>query len=298
MSDADVIELPDVELFDGEADESPLEEATEVRAQQRAEIAIHRRILARREDIAREAMQSRRQHLVTVLGGLVVGAGLIALIFWTPILRVRHVEVVGAEHETRESVLAAAGVPRDVTLAEIPVSRIAASVETLPWVGRAEVTRRLPWTVRIAVIERRPVAVVEAAGALALVDEEGIVLENLVPEADVGPLIRLRGTRALPEPGDRWSDKGGLALIEAVQRLPAELVPLVAGISLEESRLVAVLRDGVEVAFGPPEDVEAKATVLIALLEDLARRGVRVSRIDVSSAASPAVLPATEVAPR
>lgn len=297
MSGADVIELPDVELFDGEAGESPDEETTEVRARQRAETAIHKRILARREDIAREVTQSRRQHLTTVLGGLIVGAGLIAVILWTPMLRVRHVEVVGAEHETGESVLAAAGVPRDVTLAEIPVSRIAASVETLPWVGRAEVTRRLPWTVRIAVVERRPVAVVESAGALALVDEEGVVLENLAPEADVGSFIRIRGTRVLPEPGDRWNDKGGLALIAAVRRLPAELVPLVVGLSLEESRLVAVLRDGVEVAFGPPEDVERKGTVLVAVLEDLARRGAKVSRIDVSSATSPAVLPVSEVPP-
>ncbi|MCC7077809.1 MAG: FtsQ-type POTRA domain-containing protein [Acidimicrobiia bacterium] len=268
-------------------------EPTDEEAQDRAAATVHRRIQERREGIEFETRMAFRRLVVSAIGGIIVGAALIGIVFFTPLLRVRSVEVVGAVHESSATVEEAAGVPLDGTLAEVAVGEIAANVEMLPWVRRAEVSRRLPWTVRIEVVERRPVALADVGGGRALVDEEGVVLEPVTPDAPPpAGLPVVVGTEPLPRAGQRWGDEAGHKLVRTASRIPVEFTPRVASMSLENENLVIELVDGVVVRFGPPEGMDRKVEVLEAVLEDLARRQVAVTAVDVSAEGSPAVVPA------
>jgi cell division protein FtsQ len=292
-------DAPEVDAVPEESTDSGIvadetDEPTDVRAQSRAEDTVHRRILARRDSVALETKMASRQMRTWAVGGLLLGASLIALVFFTPVLGVRDVDVRGAVHEDEAAVVAAAGLPEGATLAEIPVRSIASGVETLAWVRRAEVTRKLPWTVQIKVIERTPVAIVDAAGTRGLVDEDGVVLEYIPPGANplAGSLPNVSGSVPLPEPGRRWADEDGAELLVAASEIPAELVPHIARVWIEDGHMNVVLRGDTPVRFGPPEAVAHKSAVLLALLEDLTRRQVVVSLIDVSAVNSPAVTPA------
>lgn len=67
----------------------------------------------------------------------------------------------------------------------VPLDERRAELEQIPWVKRATVMRLLPDHLRVLVTERTPVAFVREGGHIALVDNEGVLLEmGSNPEAD------------------------------------------------------------------------------------------------------------------
>lgn len=105
-----------------------------------------------------------------------------ALIAWTVEqsvtagLTVRNIEIQGLKETTRESALAALAVRPGEPILTFDPETAKAALETLPWVRSAAVERRLPDRIRLHLVERRPLALWQQAGRLALIDEEGVVI--------------------------------------------------------------------------------------------------------------------------
>ena len=97
-------------------------------------------------------------------------------------LTVRNVTVEGRERTTPEAVLAALGVARGDPMAGFDPGGARERIEALPWVREAVVSRGLPDRIRVTLIERRPFALWQRRGTLAVVDRDGVV----VAEAGVG----------------------------------------------------------------------------------------------------------------
>ena len=128
------------------------------------------------------------------------------LAFHAPALRVRRVEVVGAERLSAGRVRELARVPLGRNIFCVNLYRARLKVESEPLVASAEVSRALPDAVRILVHERRPVFVVSYAGQFDEVDSEGVLFRRvprptpkipLLALANVGP-VRL-GQRLRPD---------------------------------------------------------------------------------------------------
>ncbi len=97
---------------------------------------------------------------------------------------VREVTVEGRRRTARAELVAAVGLKTGDMIFARPVADIRRDVETLPWVRRADVRRRLPDAIFIRIEERRPFARWQVDGKLYLIDREGVV---------IGPLKRKRG---------------------------------------------------------------------------------------------------------
>lgn len=84
----------------------------------------------------------------------------------------------GRDETSRESILAALGVVRGQPLLAFDPAAAKQRLERLSWVREAAVERRFPGTIAVRIVERRPLALWQRDGKLALVDDTGTVIEQ------------------------------------------------------------------------------------------------------------------------
>ena len=93
-------------------------------------------------------------------------------------MTVRAVLVQGRDETPRESILAALGVARGQPLFAFDPAAAKDRLERLGWVREAAVERRFPGTIAVRIVERRPLALWQRDGKLALVDDTGTVIKQ------------------------------------------------------------------------------------------------------------------------
>ena len=93
-------------------------------------------------------------------------------------LTVQEILVLGRQETSREDLLAAVRLTRGAPILAFDPEDARRRVERLPWVRLATVERRLPDTVLLRIVERRPLALWQHQGRFALIDSEGVVIEE------------------------------------------------------------------------------------------------------------------------
>jgi len=93
-------------------------------------------------------------------------------------LAVRTVLVEGRGETRRAAVLAALAVKRGEPLLAFDPAAAKARLERLGWVREAAVERRFPGTIAVRLVERRPLALWQREGKLALIDDTGTVITD------------------------------------------------------------------------------------------------------------------------
>jgi cell division protein FtsQ len=228
--------------------------------------------------------------------GAIAVATLVALgwtLFFSPLLYVRNVKVVGAQFLTDEEVAEAGGLlgesHRNILL--LATNEIAVGVAALPWVGEVDVDRMLPGTVRIRIEERQPALVLSLGAAKWTIDARGNVLAT--GEA-VDDLPVLAGVEVGDiEPGLRLMTDESRAALLAFRSLPKSLRTRVVGVFAPTvERITFSLREGTSVRYGAAEQIRDKNEVLQVLLRRLDDEGRTAAYIDVRVPTSPAVAPA------
>jgi cell division protein FtsQ len=219
-----------------------------------------------------------RRRALRIAVGLLVLVTACWVLWASPVLAVRAVQVDGAATLPAEQVREAAGIVDGTPLLRVDVDAARARVAALPQVASVEVTRGWPDRVVITVVERVPVAVVEEEGRRTLVDAEGVLFDSISGAPPAG-VVRLD----VPRPGP--DDPATEAALTAVAELSGNLRRVVASVTAAPAGEVElVLTDGTTVIWGPPEDSRAKATALEALLGQIAAGALApAGTIDVST---------------
>lgn len=210
---------------------------------------------SRRAPAQRRPRLSRRQRRVLVVGAaVVIGIGVVWLVWFSSVLSVRDVRVVGVEGARAGEVLAVAGVPVGVPLARLDVTSAEQRVRDLPWVASVEIRRGWPSEAVVAIEPRVPVAALESDPRRSAVDASGVVFTSAEPLPRRFPRLRAEGA-ALE------------AAVAVLQSLPPDIrdrVVTVAATTRDDVDLF--LRSGDEVRWGSADQAEMKAEVLRALL--------------------------------
>lgn len=266
---------------------------------------VHRRIAARRAEVAAGEVFTRRSRALSFALGVALAVAVCALLFLTPILSVRDVEVVGIDSASgvgADAVLRAAGVHEGDNLLLVSSTVTAAGVETVPGIESATVHKTFPGKVRIEVVPRVTTAVTPVVGGYALLDPSATVIE-VRPGLDgvhapvarggdpTGPGAAEGGAATSPAPGERWNDGLGRQAVAAVAALPDGLLPPVLEAGYEAGALTMTFEGTPKVIFGTPDAIAQKAAVLVSVLADLRARGVSVDYVDVSSPIVPTIRP-------
>ena len=223
---------------------------------------------------------SRYRVQLLVLLGLVVGAALVWVVYFSAVLGVHRVEVDGTTLLTAQQVEAAAAVPAGTALASIDLGEVAERVRSLDPVADVRVERLWPRGLSIVVTERRSVAVVRQAGVLSGMDSEGVLFRTYDAAPDHLPLVDAEDLDATGR------DEALAEVATALAALDADVASRVDHVEVaSRDAIVLVLGGGDRVTWGSAEESELKGQVLTALLEQKA------SAYDVSVPGQPTTQP-------
>jgi len=200
-----------------------------------------------------------------------IGTGLIVTVLavggaWAlgqPFLRVQHVTVLGARHESVNEVLQASGLESHPSMFSVSSGAIGRSLSSLPWVKSATVTERWPNSVTLTVHESSPVAVAfNAKHQLQFVDAEGRDLGPAPLHANYPTLVFLH-PRAATWPFERAGI--GAALVAA--RLPRAFSAQVSQITVDASGVVRLeMTTPVTFILGAPVELRDKFVAIASVI--------------------------------
>ena len=169
--------------------------------------------------------------------------------------RIVALALTGERHMSREEVLATAGVTGRTSLLFLDVDAARERLKANPWVADATVLKLYPGELQIGITERAPFALWQKAGRLAVIADDGTVLESYVAPRLTGlPLVVGRGAEI--------KAKEFLALID---RYPSIREQVRASILIGERRWNLRLKNGLDVRL--PEDGAAPALERLLALD-------------------------------
>ncbi len=235
-------------------------------ADELADVVVDPRLRARRIAVRRDVGR-RRLHRLIVLVVVAALALTTVIVVKSPVLDVDEIAVNGARASDAAAVTDAAGIDIGSALLLADLEAAQRSIEALPWIEEATVTRDLPGGLVIDVIERTPSAVVASGASAVLVDPDGHVLAAADPAtypaavAAFPPFVRVVAdpapdAAALPGPGGRVAP----TLLDAIgiaERLRGNPANVVAAVHLSPSLRLELAGGGI-VDFGDGDGIDAK----------------------------------------
>jgi len=216
-----------------------------------------------------EGLRVARARRMKLVGLALAMLALVALgswaVWWSPLLDVRRVEIVGARHVSAAEIRATAAVPMGRPLARLDSAGITHRVESISRIADVAVARRWPHTVRIIVEERTAAVAVPGTGGFVLLDGTGFAFETVGARPAGVPLVV--GANAATLGADRVD-----AVVETLAAIPPAVRAKVTEVAAPSAETVALtLRDGAHIMWGSAQDGARKAVVLTALLRTRAR---------------------------
>lgn len=241
---------------------------------------MDRRLAERRRRVAEDRARSNLGRLVRLLLVVAVLGGLV----WfaqSPFLSVDEIVVEGADRVDVAAALARSDVVPGRPMLLVDVAGAEKRLAADPWVAAAEVGRDWPTRIVAVVEERVPFAALRLAEGWWVVSDDATLLEPI------------DGPGALPVAEFPDSVRSAVDENLDVEGAVAYLAALPAGVQAD-SRVFATAEGleatvaGFTVRLGRPFDMEEKAAVTAAIIEQGVDEG---SIITVVAPASPAVLP-------
>ncbi|WP_182357554.1 cell division protein FtsQ/DivIB [Tomitella gaofuii] len=210
--------------------------------------------------LRRPVLPQRRRNRVLLAVTAAVAAALVAVgvLWFTPAMSVRTVEVTGLDRLTEPEVVSALAVPAGTPLMQVDTSAAAHRVAGIARVARVSVHREFPSTIRVDVTERVPVAFRDTGDGPHLLDRSGIDFAAEPPPPGL-PKITM-------------ADHGDAELLRSVLQvvggLPPELRGQITSIDVgSPSDISFGLADGRTLVWGSVERSGLKAPVALAVLQ-------------------------------
>lgn len=231
----------------------------------------------RRPKPGRLLRRARRLAFLALLAALAAGG------WWliqSPLLRIQEVTVEGTRLLDPEEIAAAADL-RGASILFPDTGGARQRIESQPMVKSVTFERAWPRDMRIIVRERRPWGFWEARGHRYIIDEDGVILERVLPDEGAPVIRHLDATHSL-EAGDRV-DSDAVALTRQLD----EAAPQALGLAVvaveyrDEDGLTAIFEGDLRVTFGDGRDFDYKMAALKALMERTQQQGVEVRTVDL-----------------
>ncbi len=220
------------------------------------------RVAERRKTVSEDRARKRLKWVLAVLA--IIALVLAALwLLRSPVLSIRHVNVVGAAHSDPASAVSDLDMGVGTATIDVDGSAIAAVILRDAWVMDVDVDVIWPGSVEIVVTERTPVAPVLAGDGWVLVGRDaGVIMALPDPPSELALVVIDQGSVA---PGDIIVDPSVVGALEFIDSLS---VTHLSGTRLRTvgGGLIAEV-SGHIVRLGRPVDMANKAVVLEALLE-------------------------------
>jgi cell division protein FtsQ len=232
-----------------------------------ARVAKRRRRLLERAEVRRFTRRSRHRRAAWITGAsifLAFGISILVAVF-SPLMALQTIEVKGTNRvdatQLRQALSEQIGTP----LARLDFEEIKRDIAGFPLIESYVTEEAPPHTLVVTVTERTPVVAVQSGKSFDLVDPAGIVVQSSptqpanMPVADVG--------------NAKLGSSVFRTMTEVVLALPSTVRAQVTSVKASTADDVTLtLQDKSTVVWGNPDDSEAKAALLAALVKDHSAR--------------------------
>ncbi len=220
-----------------------------------------------------------RQRPLRLVGYVAATVAVAAVLGWvvgfSPVLAVRHVEVVGVPATEAAAIKAMARVPLGEPLARVDGDAVAARVAERATVADVSIERSWPGTLVIHASPRQPFLVLKnPQGQLQVVDETGVAYAQVSSPPRGVPTVNAATEAALSR--DALS-----AAVSVLKVLPATVQKRVTNVTVSSANQVSLRIGRTAVVWGGSEESERKVAIMTALLKGSP------TLIDVSAPSTP-----------
>ncbi|KQO65078.1 FtsQ-type POTRA domain-containing protein [Curtobacterium sp. Leaf261] len=228
-----------------------------------ARAARKRRRLVERQEVRRFTRRSRHRRSIWITSGAVLVVLVLSIVVavFSPLMALTKIEIKGTDRIDRSQLLSAVDGQLGTPLARIDFGELKHQLAGFPLIESYVTEEAPPHTLVITVTEREPIVAVQTASGFDLVDPAGIVVESDPNRPDGMPLADVTPSQI-----------GGAAyrtMASVVLALPASVRSTVTDVTATTSDDVTLtLNSGAKVVWGSPDDSDAKAALLAALVKD------------------------------
>ncbi|WP_295121416.1 FtsQ-type POTRA domain-containing protein [uncultured Leifsonia sp.] len=219
-----------------------------------------------RGEVRRFTKRSRHRRMIWlsaagVVVALVLGVVAVGL---SPLLALRHVEVVGASRLDAATIAKKLGDQVGTPLVLLDQAEISSDLAGFPLIRSYTLESHPPDTLVVRIVERQPIGVVQQGSAFVLVDEAKVPISSSAARPADFPLISATGAAA-----DANADSGFAAAAAVLASLPSDVRAQIDTISAKTKDDVSFTLRGrtATVVWGSAEDSALKAADLAALLK-------------------------------
>ncbi|MET3636370.1 FtsQ-type POTRA domain-containing protein [Curtobacterium oceanosedimentum] len=232
-----------------------------------ARVAKRRRRLLERAEVRRFTRRARHRRAAWITAGAVVvvfGASILVAVT-SPLMALRTIEVRGTERVDATALRQALSDQMGTPLARIDFGEVKRDIAAFPLIESYVTEEVPPHTLVVTVTERTPVVAVQTGESYDLVDPAGIVVQSSPDRPEGVPVADVQRAE-LGSPVFRTMTEVVLSLPSTVRRQVTDVRASTA------DDVTLTLDDGSSVVWGSPDDSDAKASLLAALVADHASR--------------------------
>jgi cell division protein FtsQ len=168
--------------------------------------------------------------------------------------RIAEVALAGEHEVGRDEILMLAGISDHSSLLFLDAARARARLLSNPWIADATVLKLYPDRLRIEIKERKPFALWQSDGRIALIAGEGTVLEATAPARFA----------SLPMVVGRGAEQSARTFLDLVHRYPEIEHATISSVLVAERRWNLHLKSGIEVLL-PESEPERALRMLVEL---------------------------------
>ncbi len=213
-----------------------------------------------------EQRPSKLSVILVITGILALVGGAVAVAYYTPLMAVRSVDVVGLKTVDRDEVLRLAQAPEGRPLLQVDTGSIADRIAVLPAVEEVTVERGYPSTLTITVTEREPVGTLDWSGKIGVMDRLGMVYLTFPDRKSVPKQFAGLPVLTVPRPGP--NDPTTLAALTVARDLPDWLRSRTTAVeATSPADVTLVLKSKRRVVWGDAERTDDKAAALQSVLK-------------------------------
>lgn len=166
--------------------------------------------------------------------------------------RIAEVALTGEHEVGRDEILTLAGISDHSSLLFLDAGRARARLLSNPWIADATVLKLYPDRLRIEIKERKPFALWQKDGRIALIASEGTVLETKAPPRFA----------SLPMVVGQGAEHGAQAFLALVGRFPEIAQATESSVLVAERRWNLHLKNGIEILLPAIEPDRALHTLV------------------------------------
>lgn len=221
-------------------------------------------------ELRREKRKRRKTRKKILIGLMLVLMICIGLLF-TPLFNLKELEIEGNKKVKTEDIIKSSGFILSENIFKFKLNTAGETIAKIPYINSVIIQRKLPGKIEISVTECIPMAYIQCANEMVVVDKDGKVLEKKTEDINYNLPILFDFKFDKYTLGEKISKNNNEKLqktLEITKNLyNNNLIEDVLSITTTKGELYLNFRDGLKVIVGDEKDIGSKLTMLKEVLK-------------------------------